>query len=90
MTEENKINFWEINLNNEQKTDSENFLKNKKLEQEKSIIAKANEEKNKPFENTINLDDIKETGRLLALFGSGLKRSFLKIQSEDEGEKACI
>jgi len=46
-------------LNNEQKTDSENFLKNKKLEQEKSIIAKANEEKNKPFENTINLDDIK-------------------------------
>ncbi len=59
MTEENKINFWEINLNNEQKTDSENFLKNKKLEQEKSIIAKANEEKNKPFENTINLDDIK-------------------------------
>ncbi|MDN5360131.1 MAG: endoglucanase [Thermotogaceae bacterium] len=38
----------------------------------------------------INVGDIKETGRLLALFGSELKRSFVKIQSDEEGEKECI
>ncbi len=38
----------------------------------------------------INVEDIKETGRLLALFGSELNRQFLSIQSEEEGDKGCI
>jgi len=38
----------------------------------------------------INVHDIKETGRLLSLFGSELNRCFLSIQSEEEGEKECI
>jgi len=36
----------------------------------------------------INVEDIKETGRLLALFGTELNRAFLTIQSEEEGDKA--
>ncbi|MFP4461839.1 MAG: M20/M25/M40 family metallo-hydrolase, partial [Thermotogota bacterium] len=38
----------------------------------------------------INVNDIKETGRLLALFGSELNEDFLSIQSEEKGEKECI
>ncbi len=68
MTEENKINFWEINLNKEQNENLENFSNNKKTESTEdktekntndNLIAKANEKNNNSFKNTINLDDIK-------------------------------
>lgn len=62
MPEENKINFWEINLNTESNANSENFSDNQKTETpatNESLIAQANENNTENFENTINLDDIK-------------------------------